>query len=1335
MIAERFCWTQFPEISGKDVQCFAEDSSGNFWFGIGSEIVRYDGLYWTYFSQKHGLPNSYPIEIVSQQNGRILALFAEEGLYSVTDTLWAPVFEFKSDSLLFSDILPVGANRYWLGSNRAAFFYDTETLYVFTADSNHFTIQAPHPQQTVKLNSRLNIVSLYEDRVGSLWLVNSLSKDDIFIRITEWEINLNKSEKWQTFSSRSRGIHFGGKPGIFQSSDGLFWIYTYTELTGLYRFSDPASDWVHIDLAVMGWDNLVISMLETRDKVVWLGGNGYLYAYQNDKFSVYGQAELKLPISPIMLHQANDGALWLLSKNIDVNRIDYGRRHWNVLENLHFHCSGPDGESYFISTDGKVICRTANKWEVFDHRQRLMDTPTVLLCTQSGEIWAAGSNNGIAAVSKLNSNGLWSTDLFPELSYSVSYQAALETQDGSLWFGSMSDASAQYRGGIIIYPNKTSDHSVRHFAAKQESFNRVPVLTQTKDGKVWAAGTQVTSTDGQKWKLINGPKELQQTWVDFVLGTRDSSLWIAKGGVGIFRLKNNQWSRFDSGSNLASIMVTNLIELKNGHLLAATSQGFSRFDGNGWQKYALPSQIRMLRESGTLRLDEKDNLWINLAPREWYFRALSPNKKVNQKIRTIRYQGDTLSPDTKITIYQNQLTESGNQYIAWHGFDHWGATSQEELSFSYRLDSDPWSEYTSKRDVQLLNLSGGNHQFEVRALDRDGNVDSTPAIVQFQVILPFWKQTWFWIWVSLFIITVAALMVRLGIQNQKLSVANREIEEIATFRERFFLNLSHEVRTPLTLILGPISELLAKKKWDRTQLEARLATMSHHAHYLLRLVNQMLDFRKLELGKTQLFVMEHDINQTLKSIYNRFQIFAEEHNITFILDSSGEPISAFFDSEKLETIMMNLLGNAFKFTPDGGNIRIKCKLADDIEHNTYQGRWMIIEVSDSGIGIPEDRLPHIFDRFYHVQHPGQLYYDSIGIGLDLTREIVEMHRGSIEAESELGSGSVFKVKIPIDKSAYSSEEIDIKAPFTGTHNHLNERLEEIREERKRIHKTENHFENQDDPDAKSGNLPKLLIVEDHADMRDFLGRCFIENYQIIQAENGRSGYDAAVGHIPDLIISDVMMPEMDGIEFSKRLKENWLTSHIPLVLLTVKGEIEHRIEGFETGADAYIAKPFNMDELKTRVGSLIETRERLRTRFREELDVVSSEITSNRTDTEFMNKSIKAIESNMGKQDFSVDHLCREIGMSRTQAYRKIKSITGFGLNEFIFQIRLKHAARMLLSSDLNISEIAYELGFCDHAHLSRLFKKSFGTSPRFFRQKAAEQSKNTPSGTHKQQI
>ncbi len=540
---------------------------------------------------------------------------------------------------------------------------------------------------------------------------------------------------------------------------------------------------------------------------------------------------------------------------------------------------------------------------------------------------------------------------------------------------------------------------------------------------------------------------------------------------------------------------------------------------------------------------------------------------------------------------------------------------------------------------------------------------------------------------------------------------NKKLKELNLAKSRFFANISHEFRTPLTLLLGPLEKLLNNPKQEEKEM---IRLMHRNASRLLFLDNQLLDLAKLESGKLKLEVRKYDIIQALKGMSMSFESLAERQQISFQCIFHDGETEAFFDKDKLEKIISNLLSNALKFTPQNGAVIFeasiisdKMKLPQRFKNKT--GETLFISVSDTGKGISKEQQEFVFDRFYQVDSGIRRNFEGTGLGLSLTKELVELHHGVILLESEPGKGSTFKVYLPIDKNAYSTNEI----------------IEDRKEENTTSIRTvgisaENRIESANlgediIPESVEEGLLQILIVEDNQDMRTYIRDCFTGQYIILEAMDGIDGLKIATDKIPDIIVTDLMMPRMDGIELCKRLKTDARSSHIPVILLTALSSVEDRIHGLQTGADDYIAKPFNRKELLARVYNLTQQRKMLRERFGKEIKIQAKDITVTSADELFLNKLITLIEKNIANPDLNVDSLLEEIHLSRSQLHRKLKALTDLSATEFIRNIRLKRAAQLLEQNHGSISETVYAVGFSSLSYFSKCFQKQFGVSPKDF--------------------
>jgi len=528
--------------------------------------------------------------------------------------------------------------------------------------------------------------------------------------------------------------------------------------------------------------------------------------------------------------------------------------------------------------------------------------------------------------------------------------------------------------------------------------------------------------------------------------------------------------------------------------------------------------------------------------------------------------------------------------------------------------------------------------------------------------------------------------------------ANKLLAEMDQLKSRLFSNISHEFRTPLTLILGPLEEMLSAEK-DKKPTRRAVKMMQRNANRLLNLVNQMLDLSKLDAGSLKLELVEDNIVKFLRVSILSFASLAEQKKINFIHKLPDEKLTTWYDPDKLGKILDNLLSNAFKFTPDGGDVKCEVKLPG------HEKNLVEILVQDTGKGIPADQPDKIFNRFHQVEGSHEPESVGTGIGLSLTKELVDLLHGDIKVESELGKGTTFIVQIPVGKEHLKDSEYIIQKREKITEPAIKADLEVVME-------GEESAEDLYQETKPEEEFPLVLTVEDHADIRVHIREHLEDSFRIMEAEDGVMGLDKAVENIPDLIITDLMMPKMDGVEMCKKLKTDERTSHIPVIMLTAKASVEDRLEGLETGADAYVTKPFNIKELEVRVRKLIEQRKKLRERFSREITLEPKDIAITSADEKFLQRAMAIIEDHMADFEFEVRNFQDEIGMSRMQLFRKLKALTDQTPSEFIRTLRLKRAAKLIEQKFGNVTEITYEVGFNNLSYFAKCFKELYGVTP-----------------------
>ncbi|MCP4214921.1 MAG: response regulator [bacterium] len=554
-------------------------------------------------------------------------------------------------------------------------------------------------------------------------------------------------------------------------------------------------------------------------------------------------------------------------------------------------------------------------------------------------------------------------------------------------------------------------------------------------------------------------------------------------------------------------------------------------------------------------------------------------------------------------------------------------------------------------------------------------------------------------------------------KNHELENQSKKLQDLSEIKSQFFANISHEFRTPLTLIIGPLEQMLSQS--DDTLERKKFTLMLRNSQRLLGLINQLLDLSKLDGGRMELQTGYQDVVPFLRGIAASFEMLALQNELDFLFRSYQEQIILYFDQVKLEEIIHNLLLNAIKFTPPGGKITVAASVDPGIGPGFPEGAF-VITVSDTGLGIPSDRLEHIFERFYQAGGYEESKHKGSGIGLALSKELVELHYGEIDVSSRQGSnsGTTFTVRIPLGKQHLKEEEI-ITLPENSysykSHSDIRELYMVEKEEKESAYGEKGTGRTTaNDADSKSGKRDKqlVLVVEDSADVRSYVKSTLEPEYDIAEAADGRQGIDVAKEIIPDIIISDVMMPGVDGFELCRTLKNDIATSHIPIILLTAKASEGSLLEGLETGADDYITKPFSTKILLARIKNLIQLRRQLQLNVNREMTLQPTEISVSKLDKNFFDEMQVVIGKNMSDPEFNVENLCKRMYMSRATLYRKIQALSGESPTEYIRSFRLKKAAQLLQGKFNSVLEVAVEVGFSSSSYFTKCFREKFQQLP-----------------------
>ena len=684
------------------------------------------------------------------------------------------------------------------------------------------------------------------------------------------------------------------------------------------------------------------------------------------------------------------------------------------------------------------------------------------------------------------------------------------------------------------------------------------------------------------------------------------------------------------------------------------------------------------------------------------------NLRVNNSIIQYPIEKDEHQIIDKNFSYVNkiQLTHNDNFFsIAFITNDFLGKLN---VKYRYKLEGyqNNWLDLQNQNEINFAGLNNGEYVLKVSAT-RDNQTWSTPKSISIEILNSPWKSNW----AILVYLTIMLLCLYYIIQfnNDRLKLKNsleiakndkeKEIE-LSELKLNFFTNISHEFRTPLTLIISPLNELMENLDVN-PKIAKKLSIIDRNANRLLNLINQLLDFRKAEYGLLQLNVSNGNIVRFSKEVHLYFNEMAKSKGIKYKFKHNQDEILFPFDRNKIEIVLCNLLSNAIKYCNAGNKITLEVSKVDD---------FCFISVKDTGLGMEADYLDKIFDHFYQIKTAESTEMIGSGIGLSFSKKIIELHHGSIEVKSQINNGAEFIIKLPLNLNCYEGQ---IDTNFINTDN---------------IKAYDTKWnENQIENLSLSTKENTLLLIDDNQEILDYLKDILSDSYTILMANNGDEGFKIASTEIPDLIVSDVMMPGKDGITLCKELKSQIITSHIPIILLTARSSTVFEIQGLQTGADDYVTKPFNPTIIKARIASLLENRKKIRAlllnKIQFEPTVTEIEKDAN-TESAFIQKAIILVENNLQNSSFSIDNMVDELNMSQSTLYRKIKSLTGLSLTSFIRSIRLKKAAHLILIDDLNLSQIAYEVGFNDYKYFKISFEKQYNCLPSKYKEKMT--TKNT---------
>jgi len=1257
-------FTHFTEkegLSNNKVGPIMEDSHGNLWIGTsGRGVSMYNGKSFTHFTKKEGLSNNFVLSILEDRNGNLW--FGTRGsgvsMYNGTSFTHFTKNEGLSSNYVYS-ILEDRHDNLWFGTYGGVSMYNGKSLPTRQASFTHFTEKDGLSNNIVR--------SILEDSHGNLWFGTwgggvSMYNGTSFTHFTEKE-----------------GLSSNYIRSILEDSYGNFWFAT--DLGGVSIYNGES--FIHFTEK----DNHVISLLEDRNCNLWFGANNGVSMYNDTSFTYFTEKEC-FGRSALSILEDRNGNLWFGYTD--------GVRMYNGESVTHFTEKEGFVNNYIMSI---LEDRQGNLW---------FATWGDGVCMYNGNTVPAGQASFIHFTEK---EGLSNNIVL----------SILEDRYGNLWFGTLGGGVCMYNGNTV----PAGQASFTHFTEKEGmSINSIGPIMEDSHGNLWfgTLGRGVSMYNGKNFTHFTEKEGLIFNYVSSILEDRENNIWLGTDR-GLNRLVFGPESVSGSMNSLsASGMKEDSVKSTFYNPVIHT---YSEQDG----------LVDMVFQFNTVLLDCKNRIWwgtfkgLTMLDMNSFKIPVKPPAtmqlnqiEINGQFADFRHLKESAHKGLEfngVASFYNyplnlELPYNCNHLSFYFSAIDWAAP--HKLSYQYMLEGfdKEWGQLTGENKAIYRKIPPGSYTFKVRAIGV-ANIWSDTMEYSFIVHPPWYRTFLAWFIYGLLLLALIFSFIRwrtwqlrrdkeqlekqVKDRTHKIEERDFHILEMDRMKTRFFANISHEFRTPLTLILSPLEELIINNSLGG-KVRERLNAIRRNGLRLLDLVNQLLDLSKLDSGKLKLELAEADMIKTLRLTFSSFISLADKKRIQYIFKLPDGELITYFDRSKLETIMNNLLSNAFKYTPEDGEIECNVQIRQagkEVKKNTIE-----ISVKDSGPGIAKNKLELIFDRFYQADEQHRIEGGGTGIGLSLTKELVHLIHGQINVRSKPGEGSCFKLSIPLGKDHLKKSEYVIVETDTST-------------ERRLPGKTllEEKFDDVSDDKPITGKKDtRVLIVEDNYELRSYLIEQLQSEYMLEEATNGEEGLKEAIKSIPDLIISDIMMPKMDGIEFCRRIKTNERTSHIPVILLTAKADTQSRIEGLETGADDYIIKPFDIQELKVRVKNLVEQRRQLRQRFANNFNVSMKEIAFNSYDVQFMDRVMKLVKDHLADFDFDVKELHGKAGMSHTQLYRKLYALTGMSPSRFIRNIRCKFAAKLMQQKYGSVTQIAYKAGFNNLSWFGKSFKEQYGVSP-----------------------
>lgn len=1295
-------------------QSIFQDNVGYMWFLSDLGMYKYDGYNFTLYKlpvNSQVIPANMPGTIAQDKqgnfwicsiNGGVEKFNPESGEFTnyLLDKAQPPTSYSNTALEVFID----RKEDLWIGSS--------EGLYKFNKSDSTFTPFKYDESNPHSLGHNA-VNGIFEDKDGNFWLATGGGLDRLDRTTNKfyhyWHYPNNQWGDYKT------GMHWLQQ--IIEDDQGILWIGTDSGLLRYDRENNLFDLYKGSSNEFFAGSNAILSLCEDGLGNIWLGTVFGLGVFNKSKntFYYYKHDELNpnsLSFNFIVsLLLDKQGSLWIGTNYRGINKIDFPSSSFknykhNPFEKSDFSlkeviwiCKDKEGEIWISSREdyGKLNLINDKIISKFKVRDGAMAFDTI-----NFDLWYYPSSGGLYLYNK-NKN-TW-TSFIDSASYNLSILFSAATLGGNkkLWLGNQ-------RGELFSLDLKSKELKL----VKTIKGSIYAVFEDTY-GLVWFGGYatgifKYNPKDNTIEEYHSDPNDSSTIFDDGFFSfceDRNKNLWLGcLNGIVRYNRKENNFTRYYGNGDFLKEYVRAIEEDDDGNLWISTLKGITKFN-------PLTGQFK---DYYSARYFPGITLW-----RQTSLKADNGELYFGGENGFIRFHPDSLEEDTfippivitSVKIFDkpfqlsNKLELAHSDNFLTFEFAALSYIQSEENQYAYMMEGwdRDWIYCGTERKASYPSLLPGEYTFKVKGSNCNRVWNEAGTSLKIIIHPPWWKTWWAYSLYAIALLSIFFASSRFYLNRQRLrqklileSEHAEKLEEIAKMKSDFFANISHEFRTPLTLILGP-AENIENKISTNPIKDAGI--ISRNARRLLQLVNQLLDLAKLDAGKLKLEASPGNIISFIKGIALSFESLSESKDVMLKIKSDKEFIEVYIDKEKMFKVFSNLLSNAFKFTPERGNVQITI---NETSNNTAE-----IRIRNTGVAIPQKEIPKLFDRFYQVDSSQTKEYEGTGIGLALVKELIELHRGSISVKSDEGEAS---------KKDSAWTEFAITLPLGRDHLRDDEILPLEKEiVQKEIPVDEAGFVSPkslvETETIQDETKTTILVVEDNYDMREYIKESLSDVYLVVEAVNGEQGVRIAENIIPDLIISDLMMPKMDGNALTKLLKNDEKTSHIPIIMLTAKSSQENKIEGLQIGADDYLTKPFDLKELRVRVENLINIRRKLQEKFSKgEFLAISKDKKLKSIDEKFLAKVLEVIERHISEEDFSIEECSSEVGLSRTHFHKKLKALVGKSPSQYVRTVRLYRAKQLLEGAVGNISDIAYSVGFSSLSYFSRCFKEEFGHTP-----------------------